>query len=626
MPASAALRPSAPEERPDQTVSEVIARALIPHAGAFFGLMGNGNSFFVDALERLGPGVIPVRHEVATVASADAYHRVTRRLAVATATYGAGFTNTLTALAEAAQSRTPLVLVVGDAPTSGLRPWDVDQVGAAAALGAPTLVVGADDAGATAVRAVHRALTERTPVVLAIPYDLVAAPVQGDGARIPDLDLPAHALPAPEEAAVERFADALRGAERPLILAGRGARGAEADLRVVAGLLGADVATTAPAQGTFTPAAGETTGYRDLGICGGFAAAGSAERIREADVVLVVGAGLNQFTMSFGRSFGTEAQVLQIDLASAATHPRVGEHLRAETVPALAALRSLLEDDDAARGLADDEAAECAEADRGEAEPADRAEAADSAGAAPGARAGSPAASALETDAEPGRPAGPTAVADADPGARPDGDPLAPDGRLDPRSLMRRIDAALPAERIVSIDGGHFIEWAVTYLPVTAPDRMIMLGTQFQSIGLGFPAAAGVNTGAGEAVSVLVTGDGGGLMGIADAETFIRTARRGVIVVMNDGAYGAEIHQYGSRGLAEAPMRIPEIDFAGILGALGARSRVVRTLEDLADFQRWAEAGCDGVYALDCRISGDVMAPHMREVLAQAKGARTRRP
>ncbi|KTR37908.1 thiamine pyrophosphate-binding protein [Rothia kristinae] len=582
MPASAAPRPSAPEERPDQTVSEVIARALIPHVGAFFGLMGNGNSFFVDALERLGPGVIPVRHEVATVASADAYHRVTRRLAVATATYGAGFTTTLTALAEAAQSRTPLVLVVGDAPTSGPRPWDVDQVGAAAALGAPTLVVSADDAGATAVRAVHRALTERTPVVLAIPYDLVAAPVQGDGARIPDLALPAHALPAPEEAAVERFADALRGAERPLILAGRGARGAEADLRVVAGLLSADVATTAPAQGTFTPAAGETAGYRELGICGGFAAAGSAERIRAADVVLVVGAGLNQFTMSFGRSFGAEAQVLQIDLASAATHPRVGEHLRAETVPALAALRSLLEDDDAARGLVDS-------------------------GAAPDA---------VVADADPG----------ADPTTRPDGDPLAPDGRLDPRSLMRRIDAALPAERIVSIDGGHFIEWAVTYLPVTAPDRMIMLGTQFQSIGLGFPAAAGVNAGAGEAVSVLVTGDGGGLMGIADAETFIRTARRGVIVVMNDGAYGAEIHQYGSRGLAEAPMRIPEIDFAGILGALGARSRVVRTLEDLADFQRWAEAGCDGVYALDCRISGDVMAPHMREVLAQAKGARTRRP
>lgn len=609
MPASAAPRPNTPEERPDQTVSEVIARALIPRVGAFFGLMGNGNSFFVDALERLGPGVIPVRHEVATVASADAYHRVTRRLAVATATYGAGFTNTLTALAEAAQSRTPLVLVVGDAPTSGPRPWDVDQVGAAAALGAPTLVVSADDAGATAVRAVHRALTERTPVVLAIPYDLVAAPVQGDGARIPDLALPAHALPAPEEAAVERFADALRGAERPLILAGRGARGAEADLRVVAGLLSADVATTAPAQGTFTPAAGETAGYRELGICGGFAAAGSAERIRAADVVLVVGAGLNQFTMSFGGSFGAEAQVLQIDLASAATHPRVDEHLRAEAVPALAALRSLLEDDDAARGLIDSGAAPDAEV----AGPAEVDQAVRTAIAA-------------ASPADPAESAGRPVVAGADPTARPDGDPLAPDGRLDPRSLMRRIDAALPAERIVSIDGGHFIEWAVTYLPVTAPDRMIMLGTQFQSIGLGFPAAAGVNAGAGEAVSVLVTGDGGGLMGIADAETFIRTARRGVIVVMNDGAYGAEIHQYGSRGLAEAPMRIPEIDFAGILGALGARFRVVRTLEDLADFQRWAEAGCDGVYALDCRISGDVMAPHMREVLAQAKGARTRRP
>ena len=69
------------------SISEGIARILIPRVDHFFGLMGNGNAWFVDALDRLGHGIIPVRHEVASVAAADAYHRVSRRLAVATTTY-----------------------------------------------------------------------------------------------------------------------------------------------------------------------------------------------------------------------------------------------------------------------------------------------------------------------------------------------------------------------------------------------------------------------------------------------------------------------------------------------------------------------------------------------------------
>ena len=103
-------------------------------------------------------------------------------LAAATATYGAGFTNTLTALAEAVQAHVPLVLVVGDEPTSGPRPWDVDQIALASAVGARTYTVGRADAAATTVIAIEHALTYRVPTVLAIPYD-VAALEAGPGAR-----------------------------------------------------------------------------------------------------------------------------------------------------------------------------------------------------------------------------------------------------------------------------------------------------------------------------------------------------------------------------------------------------------------------------------------------------------
>jgi hypothetical protein len=68
-------------------------------------------------------------------------------------------------------------------------------------------------------------------------------------------------------------------------------------------------------------------------------------------------------------------------------------------------------------------------------------------------------------------------------------------------------------------------------------------------------------------------------------------------VIYNDAAYGAEIHQYGSQGLTEKPMLIPEVDFSGIARALGAESadssagargtcRTFRALKDWIDGRR----------------------------------------
>ena len=163
------------------TVSAHVAITLAQHVDHVFGVMGNGNAWFLDALERETPATFTAaRHEAGAVVAADAYHRASGRLAAATTTYGAGFTNTLTALAEAVQAHVPLVLVVGDEPTSGPRPWDVDQIALASAVGARTYTVGRTDAAATTVIAIEHALTYRVPTVLAIPYD-VATPRRGRG-------------------------------------------------------------------------------------------------------------------------------------------------------------------------------------------------------------------------------------------------------------------------------------------------------------------------------------------------------------------------------------------------------------------------------------------------------------
>ena len=160
------------------SISETIARTLMPRTDHVFDLLGNGNAWFVDALERLGRGIITVRPTVETVAAADTYHRVTRRPAVATTTYGAGFTNTMTTLADGSLSRIPLLLVVGTAPSAGPRCFDIDRQGLARAVGVETFTVHADDVAAVTLQAWNNT-PENTHVILEIPYDLAAATATG---------------------------------------------------------------------------------------------------------------------------------------------------------------------------------------------------------------------------------------------------------------------------------------------------------------------------------------------------------------------------------------------------------------------------------------------------------------
>lgn len=548
------------------TVSAHVAQTLAAHIDHVFGVMGNGNAHFLDALERsTDVHYTAVRHEAGGVVAADAYHRASGRLAAATATYGAGFTNTLTALAESVQAHVPLVLVVGDEPTSGPRPWDVDQIALASAVGARTYTVGRADAAATTVIAIEHALAYRVPTVLAIPYD-VAKLEAGSVSAAPQPTLPAPIAPSPfARAAIADLAAALAAAERPVLIAGRGAwiSGAADALGRLADATGAVTATTALGRGMFPRP------EFDLGVTGGFGADGAMELISTADVAVVFGAGLNQFTMRFGALFAPGTRVVQVDIAPAATHPHVGGFIRGD-----------------ARLVAE---ALCDELATRDAAPSGWRERVDIA--------------ALR--------------------ARDGGDPLAPDGRLDPRSVAERIGELLESapstrDRVVVTDGGHFLGWANMYWSVASPDRMMMVGTAYQSIGLGFPSVAGAARARPEATIVLSTGDGGGLMALSDLESAVRVAAgRGLAVVWNDAAYGAEINLYGLQGLAREPMLIPEVDFAGLASAVGARGVVVRTLADLDELARWVQVPASDrpFLLLDCRISGDVIAPYQQEII-----------
>jgi acetolactate synthase-1/2/3 large subunit len=565
------------------TVSDLVADVIAENCDVIFGLMGNGNAHVVSNLTRRGLRYVAARHEAGTVAAADGYHRASGKIGVATVTYGAGFTNTMTALAEARQARVPLVLVVGDAPSAGPRLWDIDQTLAAQALGVQTITVTRAEASSRAQRAFATAQRERVPVVLAIPYDLAAVAAGPQDARLSFEAVVTPVTGPGEEAAAHRVATALVNARRPLIVGGRGAflAGAGSDLRTLGDHVGALFATSVMARNLFESP-------WDLGIAGGFARDTNVALMRSADVVLLVGLSLNMFQMRYGTLLESAHTVIQVDEGPAASHDQVTDFVRADAADFS---RRVLHAVETLQSQASSEP-------RLDLVPTWRQ-------SLPGALAeGLPENMVVEIPNE-------HAV-------------FGEDGRLDPRPIARELNAILPRNRSIVQDGGHFIGWMPMYCDVPDPQALILVGTAFQTIGLGFPAAVGVAAARPDRTTVVVAGDGGSLMALPDMESFVRTVTSGIIVVFNDAAYGAELHQYGVRGLDTHAMIIEEVDFAAVGRALGAGGVKVRVPADLQALRAWVEEGATGVFVVDIAVSQNIVADFMAESVALSVASESR--
>ena len=135
-------------------------------------------------------------------------------------------------------------------------------------------------------------------------------------------------------------------------------------------------------------------------------------------------------------------------------------------------------------------------------------------------------------------------------------------------------------------DGGHFLGWVGKYLSCPDPQATVLVGGAIMTIGLGLSSATGVATARPDRFTALISGDGGTQMAMADLGPFLNAASQGAggaLFVMNDAAYGAEVHQYVPKGLEEQPMLLDEVNFAEIGRAFGVPGLRVSVPEQLAD-------------------------------------------
>src|ERR1022692_3937468 len=156
-------------------VADAVGRGLAGlGARTVFGVVGSGNFHVTNALIAGGARFIAARHEGGATVMADAWARTTGMAGMVTVHQGPGLTNAMTGIAEAAKSRTPLLVLAAEAPEARSN-FHVDVAGLAAAVGAVAMRLHSP---ASALADAHRAYTAalgRRTVILALPLDVQAA-------------------------------------------------------------------------------------------------------------------------------------------------------------------------------------------------------------------------------------------------------------------------------------------------------------------------------------------------------------------------------------------------------------------------------------------------------------------
>jgi thiamine pyrophosphate-dependent acetolactate synthase large subunit-like protein len=538
------------------TVAGVIAADLAQYgARRCFGLLGTANFKVSHALVQSGVELISARHECNAASMADAYAKATGELTLVSVHSGPGLTNALTGIAEAAKSRTPLVVLAGDVPNGAVKNnFYIEQADMVRAVGAvPERLHTVGSAREDTLRAVTRALRDRQTVVLSMPLDVQHAPLPTNQPPLALAPAPGRMHPDPRD--VVRLADALSQAKRPLILGGRGAviADAEAALVALADSVGALLATSVCGHGLF---AGNPW---SVGISGGFSSPIADELISESDFILAFGASLTQWTTKKGKLIAPGAVVAQVDTEV----PKLGYQMPVQIAvhaDAKATAEAVLEE--------------------------------------------------LERRSVPSAGRRSNAIRERIRSGDNHHYPWPDESSksfIDPRTLSKAVDAILPADRVVASDSGHFCGWVPRYLRVPNA-RGSCLSHSFQSVGLGLPSAIGLALANPGKLAVLGTGDGGFLMSIADLETAIRLGLRLCILVYNDASYAAEVHYFRRQGLSVDIVQFPDTDFAAIARGHGARGITVRTLADLDPVKAWVAEGAPGVLVIDGKINPELEA------------------
>ena len=496
------------------TVAQLVVEGL-RRAGVarLFGVPGGGSSLeLIEAAREQALPFVLCHQESAAVMMAAVTGELTGRPGAALSTLGPGVTASATGLAHARLDRSPMIYLSDRHPEAALvfaTHQTLDHAAHLAPLVKASLTLGPESAVHWVAHAARLAVAEpRGPVHLELPADVAPRPAlpQSPPATEPS-------LAQPEAAALAAAAALIRGARRPLVIAGLECRSSEAKwLRAFAEALPAPVLTTYKAKGAIPdphPLA--------LGVFTG----GVLEEAAVGRADLIIAFGLDTVEL-IPRRWPYAAPVLSLRRGASgdpAFAARGGGQYFTPALEVVGDLAAILED--LAPRLVRGEARadwDVAEVDRLRRERA----------------------RALEV----------------------------PVPGLAPHRVVQLARELSPAGAIATVDAGAHMFPATAYWHAVEPGECL-ISNGLATMGFALPAAIAAQLVHPERRVVCFTGDGGLLMVAAELETAARLALPIAIVVFDDGALSLIEAKQEQKGYVGVPLRHRGPDLAALARAFG---------------------------------------------------------
>ncbi len=495
-----------------------------------FGIISTHTMYIYDALydETESIRFVGGRHEHGVGCMADGYSRVTGKPGVLLTSGGPGAADSMGAMGEAYAASTPLLQFTANVEQhlletgkGGLHDTK-DQLGMFRAVtGWNARIEDLESLPDYFLEAFQRFKTGRPrPIELEMPTNLF--PQQADVEVLPPREAPAQ---APDQTEVERAAEALAKAKRPIIWVGNGVMlaGATEELRTLAEAVGAAVVSGVTGKGAFPDDHALSLGMGEFGRVQG--SSPLADFYPKADLALVVGCSMPHYrTVEAGIKL--PSNLIQIDIDPG----EIGKNYPA-TIGLLGDAKVSLQQLIAAVGARKVEPKEGYQRDIGEAR----------------------------------RQAYESTVSQYP-------------NEVKTLEGIRRV---LARDAVVSVDATVAAYRAHKCLPMYEP-RTYIGPNQWVGLGFGFPGGLGAKVGVPDRQVAVITGDGGFQYNIQELGTAVQYGISPVVMVFNDGAWG--VLKGVQRNLFEGRYFATELrnpDFVKLAEAYGANGVRVQNRQEL---------------------------------------------
>jgi acetolactate synthase-1/2/3 large subunit len=541
----------------------LVDQLVVHGADLAFGVPGESYLAVLDALYDAPLRFVSCRHEVGAANLADAYGKLTGRPGICMVTRGPGATHAAGGIHTAFQDSTPLILLIGQVGRSMMGREAFQEIDYRHMFGPMAKWVdqieSADRIPELISRAFHVATSGRPgPVVLALPEDMLV-----EESSAPDAPPFAVTRVHPAAADVERARGLLERAERPLVIVGGAPWSGEAQAALSgwcdAGAI--PVASGWRRQDSVDNHADAYVGHLALG-----ADPRLSQRVRDADVLLVIGDRLSEITTA-------------------------GYTLLRVPGPEQALVHVTADPDELGRVYAPTLAV-----------------------------AASPDAFAVALSALP----------PLDPAPRREGMRRGREdyldnlrhidvpGPLNMGDVMATLRARLPADAILANGAGNFSVWAHRFYEFSRYPTQ--LAPTSGAMGYGVPAAVAAKILHPERIVVAIAGDGDFLMTGQELATAVQHDAAVVVLVVNNGMYGTiRMHQERHYPGRVSGTDLVNPDFAALARAFGAHGVAVERTEEFAPaFEEALAAG--GPALIELRVDPEALTPRqsLTEIREQA--------